>query len=704
MAARSAPALRGDDVRLSADVGGTFTDIVLECGRLRWSRKVLTTHSAPERGLMRGVAETLSDAGVSPGEVAWFAHGTTLATNALLERRGARTALLTTEGFRDVLEIGYEGRHDPMDLRLVKQRPLVPRELRFTVRERLSAHGDVLIPLDEDALERIVDALRAREIESLAIGFLHAYANPNHERRARNIIQARHQSLSVSLASDVCPEIREYERISTVVANAYVQPLVSTYLDRLADTLQAFGLRCPVVLMTSGGGLVPLDLAKRVPIRLVESGAAGGALLSSALATELGERRILSFDMGGTTAKICFITDSQPQVARLFEVDRSARFQKGSGLPMRIPVVELIEIGAGGGSVVGIDTIGRIVIGPQSAGSEPGPACYARGGDKPTITDADLILGKIRPDHFAGGAIRLDQTLSERAFETHVARRVGLDVVGTAFGTVEVVDETMANAARVYGAELGKDIAQHTIIAFGGAAPLHAARLAEKLGISRVIIPRNAGVGSALGFLVAPLAYDTVISRPLRLDAFDEVVVSDVLHELAERASAIVDGFGAEPGVRVTRQVDMRYVGQGHEVTVPLADTFPSVEALSTGFETRYAELFGRLIPGAPVEVVSWQARVSRETWRPTPMAVSMHARPTLHPIERQPVFDAQAGRLVEYAVYERCQFTAGSSVRGPALIVEDETTTVATSGFVVSLVDGGHLVLDRVCTERAAA
>jgi N-methylhydantoinase A len=693
---------RDSDARLSADIGGTFTDIVVERGPERWSRKLLTTHAAPEQGLLRGISEILTEAGIGASEVAFMAHGTTLATNALIERHGARTALLTTKGFRDVVEIGYEGRYDPMDMRLEKQRPLVPRELRFTVAERLSARGDVLIPLDEDALVQIAKELRANDVESVAIGFLHAYADPRHEQRARDIIQSQCQSLSISLSSDVCPEIREYERISTVIANAYIQPLVATYLDRLIDELAILGLRCPVMLMTSGGGLMPLKLAKRVPVRLVESGPAGGAVLSAGLAGELGENRVLSFDMGCTTAKICFIADAKPQVARIFEVDRAARFRKGSGLPLRMPVVELIEIGAGGGSIASVDLMGRIVVGPKSSGSEPGPACYGRGSDQPTITDADLILGKIRAERFAGGTIRLDARLSENAVGAHMTGRLGVDVTAAAFGVVEVVDEMMANAARVHGAELGKDVADHTIIAFGGAAPLHAARLAEKLGVSRIVIPRNAGVGSAIGFLMAPIAYDVVVSRPLRLDAFDEVIVQDALAELATRIRSVLDDLGEE-GITTTRHVDMRYAGQGHEVTVPLATHVPDAADLRSGFEARYVELFGRIIPSAPIEVVSWQARLARETWRPTPVnAVAPAAAP--RPVGQRGVFDARAGGFIDYAVYERSDFAPGASVPGPALVVEDETTTVATSNFIVSLDARGHLILIRNNSEITAS
>src|SRR5215471_14205846 len=684
------------DARLSADIGGTFTDIVLDRGHARWSRKLLTTHAAPEQGLLRGIREILSEAGVAASEVGWMVHGTTLATNALIEKRGARTALLTTEGFRDVVEIGYEGRYDPMDLRLEKRQPLVPRELRFTVAERLSARGDVLIPLDREALDPIIEALRAKEVESLAIGFLHAYADSRHEHLAREIVQTRCQSLSISLSSDICPEIREYERISTTVANAYIQPLVASYLDRLAAELARIGLFCPLMLMASGGGLMPLDLAKRVPVRLVESGPAGGAVLSAGLAAELGEERVLSFDMGGTTAKICFISRGEPQIARVFEVDRAARFRKGSGLPLRMPVVELIEIGAGGGSIAGVDAMGRIMVGPHSAGSEPGPACYGRGGDKATVTDGDLMLGKISSERFAGGTIRLHEDLARQAIVAHVGQKIQLDAVGAAFGAIEVVDEMMANAARVHGAELGKDVAAHTMIAFGGAAPLHAARLAEKLGVSRVIIPRNAGVGSAIGFLMAPLAFEIVISRPLRLDQFEQAVVRTVLDDLAARIRSALHDLGdlEEADVAITRQVDMRYVGQGHEVAVPLQERSPTAAKLRSSFETRYAELFGRVIPDAPLEVVSWQARLSRDTWRPA-RANPVECTAAPKPRGQRDVFDAGAGTFIDYAIYERSDFRPGSCVSGPALVVEDETTTLATSAFTVSMDARRHLILE---------
>src|ERR1700730_16568562 len=683
--------------RLSADIGGTFTDVVLERGSQRWSRKLLTTHAMPEQGLLRGISEILQESGVSAEDVYWFVHGTTLATNAILERHGARTALITTHGFRDVLEIGYEGRFDPMDLTLVKQKPLIPRELRFAVLERISAAGDVLQPLDEECFATIVPNLQRERIESIAVGFLHAYANPTHERKVRDILQALAPDLSISLSSDVCPEIREYERISTTCANAYIQPLVAAYLDRLSQRLFDLGLRCPALLMTSGGGVMPLELAKKVPIRLVESGPAGGAVLSSSIAAELDERRVLSFDMGGTTAKICLITDGKPQIARLFEVDRAGRFKKGSGLPIRIPVVELVEIGAGGGSIASVDAMARISVGPRSAGSEPGPACYGRGGKKPTVTDADLLLGKIDPNRFAGGRIELDPRRAEATFRTEIGQVMGLQALEVAAGTAQIVDETMANAARIHAAEVGKELSDHTMIAFGGAAPLHAAHLAEKLGMARVIIPRGAGVGSAVGFLRAPLAYDVVISRPMRLDAYDPSVVADVLQAMQVRATDVLSVLAGVRDLAITHAADMRYIGQGHELTVPFNGGIPSAASLRETFEQRYTALFGRPIRGTSVEVLSWQMRVSGETWRPheqRPRTPAVVASASYH---RREVFDPLAGYFEPYNVYERHALSPGSEINGPALIVEDDTTTVVTAAFNVRVDAIGHLILERV-------
>jgi N-methylhydantoinase A len=695
----AAPSTNPSRPRLSSDIGGTFTDIVLEHGTRRWSRKVLTTHRAPAEALLEGIVATLADARIAAAEIGSFVHGTTLATNAILERRGARTAFVTTEGFRDVLEIGDEGRFDPADLRLVKSPPLIPRELRHTVRERVAATGEELLPLDETGLSRIADRLVLDEVQSLAIGFLHAYANPDHERRARDILQRLCPAVSISLSSDICPEIREYERISTVAANAYIQPMVVDYLDHLEGDLGRIGVSCPVLVMTSGGGLMPIELAKAVPIRLVESGPAGGAILAASIAAELAERKLLSFDMGGTTAKICFIADATPQVAHLFEVDRAARFRKGSGLPLRIPVVELVEIGAGGGSIAAIDALGRVAVGPRSAGSEPGPACYGRGGDEPTVTDADLLLGRINPDRFAAGTIRLAREPAEAAFHAQIGRRSGMDALEAAYATVEMVDETMANAARVHASELGRELATHTLVAFGGAAPLHAARLAEKLGITRVIVPRSAGVGSALGFLRAPLAFGVVVSRPVRLDAYQPKRVAELLQATRAR---VRDSLGAHAEGRpltVTAAADMRYVGQGHEITVPFDAAVPTAADLRSGFDRIYAALYGRTIPAAPIEVLSWQIRASCDAWQ-------SEADPPTEPATQdavceatRPVFDCRHGGFLDHAVYWRAALPPGSRLRGPALIVEDETTTVVTPEFAAHIDARSHIVLERTAT-----
>ncbi|MGH8702007.1 MAG: hydantoinase/oxoprolinase family protein [Burkholderiales bacterium] len=691
--------------RLAADIGGTFTDVVLECGGERWSRKILTTHRAPENALLQGIEETLLASGVPPAQIAWFVHGTTLPTNAILERRGAPTALLTTEGFRDVLEIGDEGRFDAMDLNLVKQAPLVPRELRFTVRERMAADGTVLAPLDEAALAILAPPLKANRIKSLAIGFLHAYANPAHERRASEILGRLVPDVAISLSSDICPEIREYERISTICANAYIAPLVAGYLDRLEQSMARLGIHCPAFLMTSGGGVVPIHLAKRVPIRLVESGPAGGAVLSSSIARALHEDRVLSFDMGGTTAKICFIADGAPQVARLLEVDRAARFRRGSGLPLRIPVVELVEIGAGGGSIASVDAMGRIAVGPQSAGSEPGPACYGRGGHDPTVTDADLVIGKIDPERFAAGTIRLDRDAAEGALASSVGGKLGISTVEAALGVVELVDETMANAVRVHAAELGRDLAAHSIVAFGGAAPLHAARIAEKLGISRIIVPQAAGVGSAVGFLRAPMAYDVVVSRPLRLDAYDAKGVGAILDEMQRKADDIARGLAGVGALAMARTADMRYVGQGSEVSVPFGEEVPVADDLRAAFEERYRALFGRVIPHAPVEVLSWQLRISRETWRANGCEPRQGgAVPSPRRLGAREVFDFRQGQSDSYEVYERGALPRNALLAGPVLVVEDETTTVVPPSFSVRADASGHLILERRPGEEAGA
>jgi len=427
-------------IRLGVDIGGTFTDVALETAERRFTAKILTTTQAPEAGVLTALRSVTAKAGVAPGEVGLIVHGTTLATNALIERKGARTALLTTEGFRDVLEIRHENRFEQYDINIDLPPPLVPRRLRLPVRERIDAQGEVLLPLDESSVVRAVEALAAQEVEAVAVGFLHSFTNPDHERRLGEAIARRLPDVAVTLSSDVSPEMREYERFSTACANAYLQPLIGRYLGKLERELAGAGFRCPLLLMTSGGGITTADTAIRFPVRLVESGPAGGAIFAACIARQHGLDQVVSFDMGGTTAKICLIDKAQPQTARAFEVARVYRFLKGSGLPLRIPVIEMVEIGAGGGSIARVDTLGRIAVGPDSAGSEPGPVCYGRGGKEPTVTDADLILGRIDPTTFSGGKMPLEVAAAKRALAAALAAPLKLATEHAALGVSEMVD------------------------------------------------------------------------------------------------------------------------------------------------------------------------------------------------------------------------------------------------------------------------
>src|SRR6185436_18537014 len=494
--------------------------------------KVLTTPRAPEEGMLEGIAQVLSAAALRPADVSELIHGTTLATNALIERKGARTALITTAGFRDVLEMGYEKRYEHYDLELELPTPLVPRELRFPVEERITAKGEVRTRLNEKNISTSVSELKAKRVEAIAIGFLHSYVNDSHERQAGKLLAAAMPGISVTLSSAVCPEIREYERFSTACANAYVQPLMASYLERLAAKLKRGGFGCPLYLMTSGGGLTTLETARRFPVRLVESGPAGGAILSAGLARENALPEVLSFDMGGTTAKICFISNGRPEQSRKFEVARIWRNMKGSGLPVRIPVTEMVEIGAGGGSIARLDELKRIQVGPASAGAEPGPACYGRGGSEPTVTDADVVLGRIDPVAFAGGTLQLDIQKAQNTILSRVGSPLGMDARWAAAGVGEIVEENMASAARVHAIERGKVAERCTMIAFGGAAPLHAARLAAKLGMRAVLVPVDASVGSAVGFLRAPVAFEVVGSLRLLDHAFDIASVNKLLGKM----------------------------------------------------------------------------------------------------------------------------------------------------------------------------
>ncbi|RWC45063.1 MAG: hydantoinase/oxoprolinase family protein [Mesorhizobium sp.] len=684
--------------RLAADIGGTFTDVALECGPRRVTAKVLTTPSEPEKGVIHGILEVLKNAGLSPADVEVFVHGTTLATNALIERKGATTALVTTEGFRDVIEIGRESRFDQYDINLVKPQPLVPRSLRVTVPERVAVDGSVVMPLDLRGLEGHVQAFRAANVTSIAVGFLHSYVNPSHEELVGKRLRELMPDAYVSLSSRICPEVREYERLMTTCANAYVQPLIAGYLQRLRAELDRIGLSASMVLMTSGGGLTTLQNACELPIRLVESGPAGGAILASHVGTTSGESSLLSFDMGGTTAKICIIDNSEPLKSRSFEVARSKRFMKGSGMPIRIPVIEMVEIGAGGGSIARVDTLGRIQVGPDSATSEPGPACYGRGGANATVTDADLVLGKIDPLHFAGGSIKLHADASRNAIASHVSAVSGSEIEMGAFGICEVVEENMANASRVHAIERGKDVRARTMVAFGGAAPLHAARLAEKLGIKRVIVPRSAGVGSAVGFLRAPLSYEVVRSLFVKIKKLDVDAANRQFDEMIAEAASVVCAAKPDAPLEIRRSVFLRYSGQGHEVGVPLPDrplTASDQDSITEAFTQAYQALYRRTISQADIEALSWAVTVIAIEDRSAETIPFAGADGEASPLRQSRLFDGRLGRFFDSPLYWRDAIGVSQSIEGPAVIAEDETSTVVTSSFVASIDSSGSIILE---------
>ena len=684
-------------IRLAIDIGGTFTDFVLDTGRGYHSLKLLTTAAAPEAAVVEGTSELLARARLEPRDLGLIIHGTTLATNAIIERKGAHVALIATAGFRDVLAIADEGRFDQYDIFLKKPVPLVPRELRFTVPERLDARGEVLRPLDLAAVDRVIDALARLKIGSVAVALMHGYANPAHEQAIRARLAERLPGVAVSLASEVCPEIREYERTSTTVANAYVQPAMAGYLERLARALKSLSIRCPFYLMTSGGGLTTLAAAIDHPVRLIESGPAGGAILASAIARSLGRDEVLSFDMGGTTAKICLIDRGRPETSRSFEVDRSARFMKGSGLPLRIPVLEMVEIGAGGGSIASVDELGRLKVGPESAGSAPGPACYGLGGKRPAVTDAHVRLGHIDPERFAAGRLRLDRALSSTAIEAQVARRLALSTDAAALGILEIVEENMTAAARTHAAERGKDAAQRTLIAFGGAAPLHAARLATKLGIDRIVLPALAGVGSALGFLLAPVSFEVVRSRYMSLAKFDAVTANRLLRSMLAQARRVVRGAAGRTPLFESRGAHMRYLGQGHEILVtlpirPLAAR--DVSTLRQAFERRYEQLFGRIIPDADIEILTWSLTLTtRAAVMPKDGLPRSQRRAT--PSGHCLVVEANR-RPARWPVYWRSDLKSGCRIAGPALVAEHDTTSVVPAEFAAAVTRRGNLLLER--------
>jgi len=668
--------------RLGVDIGGTFTDVVLEINDKQYSTKVLTTYSAPEDAIIDGMQQVCTKAGVSPSDIGQIIHGTTLATNALIERRGAKTALITTEGFRDVIEMRTESRFEQYDLNLSLPEPLLPRQSRLTLKERVSASGQVLIPLDTSEIDKLAQHIATAGYESVAVGLLHSYANPEHEQKVREVLMQRLPDVMISLSSEVSPQMREYERFNTVVANAYIKPLMKSYLGRLEGRLQAEGVSCSIFLMHSGGGIISLESAADFPVRLVESGPAGGAVFAANIAARYGLDKVLSFDMGGTTAKICLIKNQTPKTSRVFEVARTYRFKKGSGMPISIPVIDMVEIGAGGGSLAHVDSMRQIRVGPESAGSEPGPACYGQGGDRPAVTDADLVLGKLDPDNFAGGSIKLHTDSSNQALGSVIGSTLDMDAQTAAFGLAEVVDENMANAARVHAVENGEDLSEYTMIAFGGAAPLHAGRLCEKLGMDRLLVPPGAGVGSAIGFLRAPFSFEANRSVYMRLSDFDPSLIKSLLSELQAEATGFVRTCDENAQILTEFKVYMRYSGQGWEIPIELTAEHalnPDVSTFQQRFEQDYTALFGRTVEGMDVEITVWSVNAT------TPAQAVDQIQPQADGeaagiASRRSIFDPMLGQAVDAGIVLRDDMNTGHTVHGPAAITEDETTIILPS------------------------
>ncbi|MFK7745874.1 MAG: hydantoinase/oxoprolinase family protein [Roseobacter sp.] len=666
-------------IRLGVDIGGTFTDVVLEKDGVPFSTKVLTTYAAPENAIIDGMHQVCAKADVTPAQIDQIIHGTTLATNALIERRGAKTALITTEGFRDVIEMRTESRFEQYDLNLNLPDPLLPRQMRFTVRGRVDANGQILIDMDRAEVELVVDQIAEAGFESVAVGLIHSYLNPTHEQLVRDVLAERLPDVAVSISSEVSPQMREYERFNTVVANAYIKPLMASYLGRLEDRLKAEGVSCRIFLMHSGGGIISIQNAADFPVRLVESGPAGGAVFAAHIAARYGLDKVLSFDMGGTTAKICLIKNQTPKTSRVFEVARTYRFKKGSGMPISIPVIDMVEIGAGGGSLAHVDALRQIRVGPESAGSEPGPACYGRGGERPGVTDADLVLGKLDPDNFAGGSIKLHPDQSKAALSNHVGDTLEMDAVEAAFGVAEVVDENMANAARVHAVENGEDLSEYTMIAFGGAAPLHAGRLAEKLGVDRLLVPQGAGVGSAIGFLRAPFSFEANRSVYMKLSDFDGDRIKSLLADLQAEATGFVRTCDDVSPILSEFKVYMRYTGQGWEIPIELTESQamnPDVDTFEARFIEDYTKLFGRPVEGMDIEITVWSVNATTPPEQVARMDETTGAELATSAGTRQ-LFDAASAKFLEACVVNRFDMAPGERAKGPVAVVEDETTII---------------------------
>ena len=690
----------GNRIRVGVDVGGTFTDFVLvdEKRDLIFTGKRLTTSDDPSLAIMDGLERLVSEAVTSVPELDAVVHGTTLVANTIIERKGAKVGLITTRGFRDSLEMGREIRYDLYDLFFEKPEPLVPRFLRQPVDERIDAKGNVLRPLDNIELSKIAENLVSEGVEAIAICFMHAYANDTHERQAKEFLDTKYPDLPITTSTEVAPEIREYERANTVCANAYVLPMMQRYLGELTQKLCGLGLKQPLYLMQSGGGIASVTRGQAAPIHLIESGPAAGATAGAFYGRLTGTDRVISFDMGGTTAKMCLIEEYEPEHAHDFEAGRVRRFKKGSGLPLKVPVIDLIEIGAGGGSLARVDSMGLLKVGPDSAGSEPGPVCYGLGGTQPAVTDADLLLGYLSPEYFLGGEMDLKLGSVKDVVANKLANVTGLSLEETAAGIHSIVNENMASATRMYIAEKGRDPRRYTLVASGGAGPVHAYGMAKLLKISRVICPLGAGVLSALGFLVAAPGTDSVRSYVSRLENLDWIRLNGLFGEMEAEAMAQIVEAGADPAtVTMRRRADMRYSGQGFEIDVPVPDgelDASSAEIMRQSFLDKYQELFGRQIGDLPIEALTWRIYASG----PTPnvelnFAGQQIDYSAIDKGERQVYFPETGYGICK--IYNRYALKPGDSFRGPAVIEERESTAVAGPDTTISIDKYLNLIID---------
>jgi len=694
---------KGKNYRLGFDTGGTFTDFALfdESGSTLHVHKVLSTPQDPALAVISGIEDLVKRLDIDAARDHLTIYGaTTVVTNAAIERRGALTALLVTEGFRDILEFRREQRYDIYNLFMELPEPIVPRHLVYGIKERVNADGDEVTPLDKGSLDDAIARMKEEGVRSVAVCFLHSYVNDAHERQVRQLIEAALPGVDVTLSSELVPEMREFERASTTSLNAYTLPLLREHTGSLRKHLAALGFKDDFYLMLSSGGILNSELASKIPVKAIESGPAAGAIACTYYSSSMGYPNILSFDMGGTTAKLCVISEGQPSVTNKFEVARVARFERGSGLPVRIPVIDMIEIGTGGGSIARIDNLGLIQVGPRSAGASPGPVCYGQGGTAPTVTDANLILGYLNQEYFLGGSMKLDHAAARKAIQTDIAEPSGIALEEAAWGIYAIATQSMVRAAAVHVVEQAKDPRNFTMIAFGGAGPLHACRVAKSLGIGTVICPYGAGVTSAVGLLVAPLVIDFGFTRRMPLSNLEWDHVQAIYQDHEEAARQQIIQAGADPDrITVTRTCDMRYVGQGYEISV----SFPAsvekhsvADVLLNAFHQEYRRIFGREIEGVPVEVLNWRGAVRAESPSLALRSATRLGSQNLQDARRgmRKVYMPEQQGYVDAPVYNHDLLPSGAVFEGPAIIEQKESTTVVIPGSSVRVDEQLNLII----------